>query len=172
MNKILENIKKRKSVRSFKNLKISHSDIETIVEAGLYAPSGMNRQTFQFTVIENREKIQNLAAVVRKALGRDESYNFYAPEVLIMLSDERDNSNGLADCACALENIFLMATELGIGSVWINQLKGICDEADVRPALDELGIPKDHVVWGMAALGYEEGNAQPKNRVGKVVYVK
>lgn len=112
MNKILENIKKRKSVRSFKNLKISHSDIETIVEAGLYAPSGMNRQTFQFTVIENREKIQNLAAVVRKALGRDESYNFYAPEVLIMLSDERDNSNGLADCACALENIFLMLRNL------------------------------------------------------------
>ena len=172
MGKVLENIKMRKSVRSFKEDAIPENDIKTIVEAGIHAPSGMNRQSFQFTVVENKDKIQKLAAAVRKQLGRDENYNFYNPVTLIMLSDEKENSNGLADCACALENIFLMAAELNIGSVWINQLKGICDEKEIRSILDEFSIPKNHVVWGMAALGYEEGNAPHKQRVAKVVYVK
>lgn len=49
-----------------------------------------------------------------------------------MLSNDRENTNGLADCSCALENIFLMANSLGIGSCWVNQLKNICDEKEVR----------------------------------------
>lgn len=67
----------------------------------------------------------------------------------------------------ALENIFLAAHALGIGSVWINQLNGICDEPAVRAVLTKLKIPENHIVWGMAALGYAEAKpaaAWTKNR--------
>ena len=43
---------------------------------------------------------------------------------------------------------------LGIGSVWINQLRGICDEPEIRAILREWKIPDDHVIYGLAALGY------------------
>ncbi len=124
------------------------------MEAAIYAPSAMNRQCWKFIVLQDKEKIEALAAVIRQALGRDENYNFYRPDVLILASNERDNRNGVEDCACALQNIFLAAHSLGIGSVWINQLKGICDEPAVRAVLRELKLPEEHIVLGMAALGY------------------
>lgn len=46
------------------------------------------------------------------------------------------------------------AHSLGIGSVWINQLRGICDEPEIRAILREWKIPDDHVIYGLAALGY------------------
>lgn len=46
------------------------------------------------------------------------------------------------DCACALQNIFLAAKSLGIGSCWINQLGQTCDDPDVRAFLTGLGIPE------------------------------
>lgn len=173
MNEVLQNMLSRRSVRSFKNEQIKDEDLDLILKAGIYAPSGMNKQSWQFTVVQNKGKIDLLAKVVREALGRDEGYNFYAPPTLIMLSNEKDNTNGLADCSCALENIFLMANSLGIGSCWINQLKTICDEKEVREVLTSFGIPENHVVWGMASIGYPNGEAKEHERKdGVIKYVK
>lgn len=174
MNEVLKNILTRRSVRSFKPEQIKDEELDKILQAGIYAPSGMNRQSWQFTVIQNKEKIELLAKVIREALGRDESYNFYLPVTLILLSNDRDNSNGLADCSCALENIFLMANSLGIGSCWINQLKNICDEIEVRNLLNSFEIPSNHIVWGMAALGYPDSkvNTEPPRKDGTIKYVK
>ena len=165
MNPVLQNILTRRSVRAFTDKKISREDLDLILKAGIYAPSGMNKQTWQFTVIQNQNKIQELAKAIGKSLKRDANYNFYGPDTIILLSNEKDNSNGLADCSCALQSIFLMANELGIGSCWINQLKTICDEKEIRTLLDSYGIPENHVVWGIAVLGYPEkpNEIKPKN---------
>lgn len=173
MNAVLENIKSRRSTRAFTEQSISDADLAEILEAGIWAPSGMNRQSWQLTVLRTSGQMEALAAAMRPVLGRDEGYNFYHPNVLVLLSNERDNENGLADCACALQNIFLMAEDLGIGSCWINQLKGICDEPAVREILNRFAVPQNHVVWGMAALGYPavKGEAKPRQS-GVVVYAE
>lgn len=165
MNEVLNNILTRKSTRAFKEEQIKSEDLEVILKAGIHAPSGMNKQSWQFTVVQNKEKIQSLSKVIRQALGRDESYNMYNPPTIILLSNDRDNSNGLADCSCALENIFLMANALGIGSCWINQLKTICDKTEVRSLLSDFEVPENHIVWGIAALGYAatEAHGHPRN---------
>ncbi|MBR5473966.1 MAG: nitroreductase family protein [Lachnospiraceae bacterium] len=170
MSHVFENICARRSRRSFTDQVISAEHMDLLVQAALHAPSGMNMQSRQITVVRNREKIDRLATLIREELNR-EGYDMYRPTALIMLSDETANTNGLADCACALQNIFLEAEDLGIASVWINQLKMICDAPKVREMLDELQIPANHTVWGMAALGYSED--VPKARVikGVVKYV-
>jgi len=173
MNDVLQNILTRRSVREFKAEQIKDEELDLILKAGIYAPSGMNKQSWQFTVVQNKEKIELLAKVVREALGRDAGYNFYAPPTLIMLSNEKDNTNGLADCACALENIFLMANSLEIGSCWINQLKTICDGKEVREVLSGFGVPGNHIVWGIAAIGYPNSVAKNHERKdGVIKYVK
>ncbi len=153
MNEVWENIKSRRSIRSFREQSVSKEDLMRIAQAGAWAPTASNRQTFRFTVLQDRGEIQVLAKVVGAQLGNS-AYNFYEPAALILLSNDRDNSNGLADCACALQNIFLFAHSIGVGSVWINQFKGICDAASVCKALTGMGIPENHLVWGVAALGY------------------
>lgn len=166
----LECIKTRYSCRNFADKEISRETLEVLVDAAKHAPSGMNRQSFQFTVVSNKEKIAKLCAVVGEALEKA-NYNMYSPAALILCSDENENGNGLADCSCALQNIFLAAHELGVGSVWINQLKLICDKENVRAVLDEFGVPASHNVWGIAALGYDAGDHKAKERTAKVVFV-
>lgn len=153
MNQVIENLLTRRSIRSFSQKKISEEDLRIILETAIYAPSAMNMQSWQFTAVTDRTKIQRLADAVGKALER-EGYDFYKPDVLIISSNKRDCRYGADDNACALENIFLAAHSLGIGSVWINQLRVACDEPEIRSMLRGWGIPNDHVIYGAAALGY------------------
>ena len=171
MNEAIKNILERRSVRKFSDRKIPKEELDLIIKAGLYAPSAMNKQTWQFTVLTKTEDIRELAKAIEKQLGR-EGYDMYEPTVLIIPSNAKDSKFGRDDNACALENIFLAASSLGIGSVWINQLHGICDEPEIRALLDKYGIPNHHVVFGMAALGYSaETEQRVVERVGKVVIV-
>ena len=173
MNATMETILHRRSIRSFLEKPIPKPVLEQIVLAGQYAPSAMNRQNWHFTVLQNQEKIQSLAKAIAAELGMGEEYCFYRPAALILVSAPKDSHNGLADCACALENIFLAAWSLDVGSVWINQLKEICDRPAIRAHLDERGVPADHLVGGMAALGYFETAPEAKPRAeGTVTWVE
>lgn len=159
MDPIIENLLTRRSVRSFTEKRISREELDVILKTGIYAPSGMNMQTIQITALTDKGKIQELAKRMGKKLER-EDYDFYKPDVLIIPSNERESRWGMEDNACALENMFLAAHALGIGSVWINQLRDVCDEPEIRALLKEWGIPDSHVVYGIAAMGYAaEGTA-------------
>lgn len=164
MNEVIRNLLTRRSVRKFTDKKIEREALDILLKVALAAPSGMNKQTWQFTLVDDTKKIQELACAVGKALDR-ENYDIYKPAALIIPSNLRDSAWGMEDNACALENIFLAAHSLGIGSVWINQLRHCCDEAEVRTILTNWGIPEDHVVYGIAALGYQDG--EPLGEVEK-----
>lgn len=169
MNEVMDNILTRRSVRAFNDQDIPREDLDQILQAALYAPSGMNKQTWQFTAIVNRDKIQNLAKLIGESLER-KGYNFYNPSVIVLASNERESKWAKEDNACALQNMFLAAHSFGIGSVWINQLQNICDESEIRKYLQEVGIPDDHLVYGVAALGYAA--TEVKQEVSKKGIVK
>lgn len=71
-----------------------------------------------------------------------------------------------------MENIMLAAHSFGIGSVWINQVRDVCDTPEVRSILGEWEIPDSHVIFGIAALGYAKGpvNQNPE-KTGPVHFV-
>ena len=100
MNQTMETILTRRSIRSFQEKPIPEEDMKQIVDAALHAPSAMGRQTWKFTVVMNREKIQKLAKAVGKVLGR-EDYDMYRPEALVIPSNEKDSRFGRDDNACA-----------------------------------------------------------------------
>lgn len=147
-------IKTRRSTRAFQARPIEPAILTEIAESALYAPSAMNRQAWHFTVLTKREEMDALATLVKEALGLDDGYCFYRPAAFIITSNARENPMGVDDCACALQNIFLTAHAHGVGSVWINQLRHVCDEPKVRALLTAYGVPADHAVYGCAALGY------------------
>ena len=171
MNQILENIKTRRSTRSYQDKAVPKSDLEQILTAGLYAPSANNTQNWQFTVVEGAEKLTLLQKAVGAALGNANYHRFYNAPVLVIVSAPKDYSHAMADCSCALENMFLMAHSLDIDSVWINQLTDTCDDAGVRAVLNQFGVPENHQVCGCAALGYatEKGKTDRENK-GTVIY--
>lgn len=159
MNDVINNILTRRSVRDFSDKLVAKEDIETMIMAGLCAPSGMNRQTWKLTGVLNQEIIAKFAKSIEKILSR-ENYKFYGATAIIITSNAVDNKFGCDDNACALENIFLTAHSLGIDSVWINQFRDICDNEEFRALLSSVGIPENHVVFGVAALGYSGSEAK------------
>ena len=86
-------------------------------------------------------------------------YGFENPACVILISNDERNRYGCQDASCAAENIFLAAHSYGIGSVWLNPLMTLRKKEPVKRLLDEFGVPENHAVWCMAALGYplEEG---------------
>lgn len=173
MNETMKTILERRSTRSFSNKLVSEDILKDLVDAAMHAPSGMCRKTWKFTVVSNKEIIERLTRVIEKVLDRP-GYDMYRPVALIIPSNLRDSKYGREDNACALQNIFLAAESYGVGSVWINQLTGICDEPEVRAILKEMEIPDDHIVYGIAALGYANPDA-PKpvyKEIGEIKFIK
>lgn len=168
MNEILKNIKTRRSCRKFRNEMVSNEILDEIISAGLYAPSAMNTQLWQITVVENDEKIVSLQKAVAKALDRPDYHRFYGAPVFIIVTVPEDYRHGAVDTACVLENMFLSAHSMGVASVWINQLRDSCNDSEVRALMTSFGIPENHVCFGCAAIGYADCEL-PSDRENKGV---
>lgn len=164
MSQLMEIIKSRRSTRAFKPTLPPKDDVLQLVEAAEWAPSGMGKFLWHFTVIYSAEKSYKLARAVAEADNRGPEYNFYGAPVNIIISYKRDEHHAFVDGAAAMQNILLMATELGLGSCWINQIRETCDAPGVRALLTECGVPEDHIVIGSAAIGYIEKETPAKPR--------
>ncbi len=175
-NEVLDCIKRRRSIRTYTNRQISEEDLGLILEAATYAPNGMHLETWHFTAIQNTKKLRQLNSLIKKAFSKsddphlqerskNEAYCcYYHAPTLIIVSNEPLNWWASMDCACAIENMFLAANSLGIGSCWINQLGTTCDDSEVRSFITSLGVPKNHKVYGCVALGYADSTLIPKKK--------
>lgn len=79
---------------------------------------------------------------------------FNTPPCVVLVSNRKDNYNAVADGACAIENMLLAAHSLGLGGCWVNALRAIDGEPEIRGLLRGYGIPDSHLVVGMVVLGY------------------
>lgn len=163
MNPVIDAILTRYSCRKFTDEPLKREDVEVILKCAAHAPSGRNRQSFQFTALTAKKDILVLIEAMKNALNLPE-YTMYDPSCIILVSNDPENHLSRDDNACALENIFLAAHSLGIGSVWINQLKDCCHDEEVRKLLTSWSIPENHTVTGIAALGYPAGDISSKER--------
>jgi nitroreductase len=182
-NEVLDTIRARRSTRQFQERQIEAEHLETLLEAAIWAPSGGNNQSWLFTAIQNKDALSKINDLVRegfqhwipdddypgklaaKASTQKEGYHFfYHAPTLIIASNRPNYENAMADCALALENLFLAAHSLGLGSCYINQLHWLRSDPGVRETLFELGIPKEHTICSAAAVGYiaKESSAPPR----------
>lgn len=186
-NEVLENIKVRRSVRAYTDLQISEEDLMAILEAAAYAPNGMHYETWHFTAIQNADKLAELNNRIKGAFaksgeprlierGHSETYCcYYHAPTLVIISNEPTQWWAGMDCACAIENMFLAAHSLGIGSCWINQLGTTCDDTEVREFITSLGVPENQKIYGCVALGYADPNTslkEKKVKPGTITIVK
>ena len=151
---VIECIKTRKSTKQFSDKPLSDADIQIIVDAARHAPSGMNKQSWHFVVVSNKPWLEKMNKKLADYLHRGENYMcYYGAPVLVIVSANPEFPTSEADCACAIENMYLAANSLGIGACWINQLgKSNCEH--IRAELTEAGVPEKDMVYGCCALGY------------------
>ena len=163
MDAVFENFAARASVRAFTGERVDRASLERIAQAGVMAPTGNNRQTRRIWAVTDKALMDRLAQAVGAAIGR-ENYGFYNPPAFFLVTDEAQETNAIANCACALENMMLASTALGLGSVWINQFKDVCGDACVRALLDGMGVPPTQFVGGCLAVGHAAAPVKPVER--------
>ncbi len=176
MNQVIEAIKARRSARVYTDKQVPREALEAILETATYAPNGMHLETWHFTAVRNADKLAELNTCVRAAFaksdnprmqerGNNASYCcYYHAPTLIIASNEPTHPWAGQDCACAMENMFVAATSLGIASCWINQVGQTCEDPAVKEYLTSLGVPADHKVYGCVALGYLPEHAPMKEK--------
>ena len=193
----LEAIKTRRSTRRFSDNRVEVKKLDLIVSAGRYAPSGGNSQSCHFIVVRNKEILAKLAELAQAAFAKMEitegmyksiansiraskkgGYVFhYDPDTLIIIANQKDYGNNIADTACALENMMIAANELDLGSVWINQLRWLNEDETLLEYERSLGLEENERIYGALAIGYadtEDGLPvrTPLERTGnKVTYI-
>jgi nitroreductase len=191
-NEILTCIHERRSTRRFTDKQISPEQLDTLLDAAVWAPSGGNNQSWLFTAIQKKDALLHLNELVREGFqhwvpdddypgkqgmkehSQKEDFNFYYHAPTLIIASNRPNyENAMADCALALENIFLAAQSLGLGSCYINQLHWLRNDPGVRSYLFELGIPREHTICSSAAIGFIGAeSAAPVRKAGTINIIR
>lgn len=135
-----ETIKKRRSVRDFTGDPIPLSDLKRIVDAGRLAPSGNNKQPWEFIVVTDKSIIQRLSKAA--------AWSANASAMIVVVMDTA-SKYWLEDGSAAIQNMLLAATALGYGSCWL--------EGNAQPHEAEfkliLNIPEDMTLLSLVPVG-------------------
>ena len=190
MDEVLEAIRQRRSIRRYTDEPVSREQLETILQAGRFAPSAENRQPWRFIIITDRNAIAQLSTKIKEGIRRLLRYRFIAQLWLKELRD-RDILKLLygagyvkqdiiffdapavifivttdllfndESCACAAQNMMLAAHALGLGSCWI----GFASVLGLKKTvLQDIGIPEDYHIAATLIFGHPQGSLQPPMR--------
>ena len=166
---IFEAIGKRHSYRGpFQDQAVPREDLQRIVQAGIQAPSGMNRQTTMFVIVDDAQLIARIQELHPANAAMQQAKAYIA---CIVDEDLGVTDDGLSfqveDCAAAVENILLATTALGYATVWIDGwLRG---ERRAERVGELLGVPAGKIVRVILPVGvpgeaHEQKEKEPFDR--------
>lgn len=155
MNAILN----RRSVRKYTGEEIPEEKLKAVLQAGLLAPTSMNKKPCQFYVVKNREVLKKLSKAKKVGAG----FLSDAAVGIAVFADADISDVWVEDCSIALSYMNLMAAGQGLGSCWCQMrrrstLTGKDAEENVRKAL---GVPDRYRIVGVLALGIPAQAVKP-----------
>lgn len=165
MNEVLKVLKERRSIRRYQSKQISDAELDAILEAGTFAPSGLGKQSAVMVVIQDKETISALSRINAEIQGNPKADPFYgAPTVVAVLADSA-SYNWLKDGSLVMGNLMNAAASLGVGSCWINRCGETFEREDGKAYLEKWGLGETYKGVGYCILGYAEGEVPaPKPR--------
>ena len=155
MNDVLKCLTKRRSVRRYTQEQVAPEKLKAILKAGLYAPSGMNRQSTVMLVIQDKEVISELSHLNAEIMGRDFDPFYGAPTVVVVLAD-KNVMTYVEDGSLVMGNLMNAAFSVGVDSCWIHRARQVFDTEYGRQLLRRHGISDDYVGIGNCILGYRD----------------
>lgn len=183
-NETMQTILARRSYKAFKSDPIPDDVLETILTAGKYAPTGMNRQPWLFTVVKSEAGKATFKSIMQEAMKTRGPFgpgpggpggprppmppnvksipdeDFRGAPILILVSGDPSMFTTAADCLLAAENLFIAAASFGVMSGWCGMaVKDVFPDPNVKK---QFKIPENYEVFAAAFFGYPLGD--PKDR--------
>lgn len=175
---VIKTIMERRSIRKYKDQPVEREKLQQVVECGINAPSGMNKQPWQVRVVDSADYINGLTELFKKAnpkMAEDPGFKnmFRNAPAVIFIASPKDGS-GQLDCGLLGENMILAAQSMGLGTCCLGgPIRFMKDDASAKPYLDKLNIPEDYELLYAIAIGYpdEAPDAKPRD-AAKVQFVE
>ena len=172
MNQIIQSLLSRRSIRRYADRQVPDELLDTVLEAGLYAPSGMNTQGVRLVAVRDKETRDLLSRLNAAVMGRDGDPFYGAPCVVVVLADPDIYGGWVEDGALALGNMMNAAHALGLGSCWIHRARQVFDAPEGKELLKAWGLPENLRGVGNCILGYPEETPDARPRKdGRIVKV-
>lgn len=173
---VLDNIMTRVSVRQFTAEPIAKSDLETILKAGLQAPSAMNKQDWQVRIVTNQDMLNTLSGfmlntemgkgMAERLNGKNAFAN--APAVAFIAAETGENATAYnrEDTALLSENMLLAVHALGLGATYqAAPARMINDSAEAKEFLKtSLGFPENSELINIIIMGHPAETPAVKDR--------
>ncbi|MCI8646292.1 MAG: nitroreductase family protein [Firmicutes bacterium] len=171
-NEVLQNIKTRRSIRKYKAEQIKEDELQAVLEAGTYAPSGRGMQSPLLVAVQDKAAMKQIVKMNAAVMGTDSNPYYDAPTVVLVFAPE-DRTTWLEDGSCVLDTMMLAAHSIGLGSCWIHREREMFDTEEGKALMKQWGVPENYKGIGALALGY--GNCPlpeaPERKDGRIVMV-
>ena len=165
MNEVLNCLETRRSCRAYRPEQVPEEALQEILRAGLYAPSGMGRQSVKLLVVQDPAAIAALERLNGGVLGSPEAHPFYgAPVVCVVFADTNVNT-WVEDGSLVIGNMMAAAHSLGLGSCWIHRARQEFESAEGKALMKKWGVSENYAGIGHCILGYaaqEPAPAKPR----------
>lgn len=158
MNETLHTLLTRRSIRAYQPQQISEPELQEIRLVGQYAPTGSGQQPWHFTMLQNRELLEQLQLLckatflhsekelLRTVASQGSFHIFYHAPTLIIVSGNTKAVSPVEDCTVAMGNMLLAAASLGISSCWAHSIMMLNSTPEGAVAFNalNLGIPEGY----------------------------
>ena len=175
MNEFIKTLIERRSIRKYKPDIPSKELINEVINAGLYAASGMGQQSPIIIAVTNKEFRDKLAKINAKIANWDENFDpFYGAPVILIVLAQKGHFTSVYDGSAVIQNLILAAHSLGLGSCWIHRAKEEFEMPEYKDLLKTLGIEGEYEGIGHCILGYADTElpAPPKRKENRVFYIE
>ncbi|MBR2395115.1 MAG: nitroreductase family protein [Bacteroidaceae bacterium] len=175
MNAVIENIMGRRSIRNYKAVPVGRDTLQTIMECGVNAPNGQNKQSWEVRVVDDPELLAQMSQAMGDAHpGVDFAREcFRGAPVMVFIARDLSYDFSAYDCGLMAQNIMLSAWSLGVGSVCLGSpVRFLTDNDICSPYLQRLGFSDGYELCLCVGLGYadEAPDAKPRD-MDKVKFV-
>ena len=171
MNEVLNSLKTRRSIRAYKDTQVPDELLDQVLEAGLYAASGMNNQKVVMVAIRDKETRDYMSRLNAAVMGRDGDPFYGAPCVIVVLYDP-SCFTGKEDASLVLGNLMEAAHAVGLGSCWIHRAYQVFESPEGKELLRKWGLPETLTGVGNCILGYADQQPEAKPRAeGHIVKI-
>ncbi len=171
MNEAMNNLLTRRSVRKYTDQQVPDELLDQVLEAGLYAPTGMNTQNIIMVAVRDNQTRNYLANLNAAVMGRDGDPFYGAPCVIVVLGNE-EQYLAVENGSLVMGNLLNAAHAVGLGSCWIHRAKQVFESEEGKALLRKWGLPENLVGVGNCILGYAAENPDPRPRLeGRIVKI-
>ena len=172
-NAAIENIMSRRSIRNYKQQAVSREVLNQIMECGINAPNGQNKQSWEVRVVENPELQNEIKALMATVGGERAAGCFYNAPVWVFIARDKGYDFSAYDCGLMAENMMLAANALGVGTVCLGSpVRYILLAEGNEQVLSKLGFSEGYELSLCISMGYPDETPEAKPRdLSKVKFV-